>query len=74
MVAARVIANADYEDLLAKGCSPQHFFKCSACEVIYRLFSKGDSALIKEALKNASFETGVEHSHPVHPDRFWVVQ
>lgn len=75
MIAAKVVADTTYEDLVTGGFAPGYTFRCHACDVAYRLFyrSFGGAPLVTQQSAEAmSFESCVENSHPGHPDRIWV--
>ena len=40
MIAARVVEGSAYEDMVSGGFAPRYTFRCHACEVSYRLYSR----------------------------------
>lgn len=75
MIAARVVEGSVYEDMVSGGFTPGYTFRCHACEVSYRLYSRafgGAPSVTQQAAHIPAFETCVENSHPQHPDRIWV--
>jgi hypothetical protein len=75
MIAAKVVADSAYEDLVNGGFASSYTFRCHACEVAYRLFYRsfgGTPSTTQQAAEIPSFESCVENSHPSHPDRIWV--
>jgi len=74
-IAAKVIVDGEYPDLVTQGFAPGHTFRCHACDVSYRLFHRsfgGDLPVTMQVAEVSAFETSVENSHPEHPDRIWV--
>jgi hypothetical protein len=75
MIAAKVVPDSQYEDLVNGGFAPGYTFRCHACDVAYRLYYRsfgGAPSITKQAAQVPSFESCVENSHPSHPDRIWV--
>ena len=75
MIAAKVVGDSSYEDLVNGGFASGYTFRCHACEVAYRLFYRsfgGPPSVLQQASGVPAFESCVENSHPLHPDRIWV--
>ncbi len=75
MIAAKVVAGSGYEDLVNGGFVSGYKFRCHACDVAYQLFYRsfgGAPSVVQQAAEIPAFESCVEESHPVHPDRIWV--
>lgn len=75
MIAARIVPDEAYEDLVTAGFIAGYRFRCHACDVAYRLFYRsfgGGPPATQQAAEVTAFESCVENSHPSHPDRIWV--